>query len=197
MHAHDQPGPTHACSDGYGECVSLSPSPTPDDRPRLIPALSPVGGRLGSAVYDLLKERLLEGTYTPGEKLRMEELRQEFGVSKQPVMEALRRLSSERLVEIVPQVGCTVMTYSASDVADFFTLFGGFEGAVAAVAAVRRTDPQLDELDRIHQQIGALRTDPDPAVRAHGYRVLNREFHGIIHQMAHSRIMAELSQRML
>jgi DNA-binding GntR family transcriptional regulator len=159
-------------------------------------ALAPVGGRLGSAVHDVLRERLLEGTYQQGQRLRMEELRHEFGVSKQPVMEALRRLSAERLVEIIPQVGCTVMTYGPSDVEDFFALFGGFEGAIAAAAATRRQEDQLEALRRVHQQIGDLRSNPDPAARAHGYRVLNREFHGVIHQMAHSRIMAEMSQRM-
>ncbi|WP_198954380.1 GntR family transcriptional regulator [Kineosporia sp. R_H_3] len=176
--------------------MSVPAVPEPIERPRSLADLTTVGGRLGSAVYDLLKERLLEGTYSPGQKLRMEELRQEFGVSKQPVMEALRRLSAERLVEIVPQVGCTVMTYSADDVADFYAMFGGFEGAIAAAAAERRSDAQLDELRRVHDRIGALRNDPDPAARSHGYRVYNREFHGVVHRMAHSRIMSEMSQRM-
>jgi DNA-binding GntR family transcriptional regulator len=161
----------------------------------LVPVAA-VGGRLGSAVYDVLKERLLEGAYARGERLRMEELRQEFGVSKQPVMEALRRLSAERLVEIVPQVGCTVMAYTAADVEDFFALFGGVEGAIAAAAATRRTPAQLTELEAVHAQIGALPGDSDPATRSHAYRLLNRQFHGAVHRMAHSRIMTEMSQRM-
>jgi DNA-binding GntR family transcriptional regulator len=154
------------------------------------------GLRLGSAVYEQLKERLLEGRHSAGERLRTEQLRQEFGVSKQPVMEALRRLSSDGLVEIVPQVGCVVTTYTPSDIEDFFALFGAFEGAIAAAAAERRVPSQLDDLERVSARIGALRAEPDAARRAHGYRVLNREFHAVIHDMAHSRIMAEMSRRM-
>jgi DNA-binding GntR family transcriptional regulator len=81
-------------------------------------------------------------------------------------------------------------------VRDFFVMFGGFEGTIAGIAALRRTPRQLDELERISDQIGELRSSPDTSDRAHGYRVLNRRFHHAIHDMAHSRIMAETSQRM-
>ena len=53
-------------------------------------------------MYDLLKERLHEGEYQAGERLPVESLKTESGVSKQPVMDAMRRLSSEGLVEIIP-----------------------------------------------------------------------------------------------
>jgi DNA-binding GntR family transcriptional regulator len=154
------------------------------------------GARLSIALYDTLKARLLEGKYGAGEKIVVETVRQEFGVSKQPVMDALRRLSSDKLVEIIPQVGCQVSSYSTQEVEDFFTLFGGFEGTIAGVAALRRTDQQLLELDMISARVDALLNSEDPAVRAHGYRIHNREFHAAIHTMAHSRIMAETSQRM-
>ena len=125
-------------------------------------------------------------------------LRGEFGVSKQPVMEALRRLSGDGLVEIVPQVGSRVAALrDRARWSDFFVMFGGFEGTIAGIAALRRTDAQLARA-RPH-----LRADrrpcgraTDPAERAHGYRVWNRRFHQAIHDMAHSRIMAETSRRM-
>lgn len=154
------------------------------------------GARLSAALYDVIKTRLMEGHYAAGEKIVVEAIRQEFGVSKQPIMDALRRLSSEKLVHIVPQVGCEVVSYSPREVEDFYMLFGGFEGAIAAVAATRRTEAQLLELDLISSRVDALITSSDSEVRARGYRAHNREFHATIHAMAHSRIMAETSQRM-
>ncbi|WP_188547438.1 GntR family transcriptional regulator [Rhodococcoides trifolii] len=154
------------------------------------------GARLSSVLYDTLKGRLLEGAYAAGEKIVVESIRQEFGVSKQPVMDALRRLSSDKLVDIVPQVGVQVVSYSRQEVEDFFTLFGGFEGTIAGVAALRRTDAQLRDLDAVSANVDGLISSDDGAVRAHGYRVQNRNFHAVIHAMAHSRIMAETSQRM-
>jgi len=147
-------------------------------------------------LYDQLKERLLEGRYPAGDRLSTESLRIEFGVSKQPVMEAMRRLAGDGLIEIVPQVGSRVARFTPREVSDFFVMFGGFEGTIAGIAALRRTTRQLDELERISSQIGELRSSPDTIDRAHGYRVLNRQFHHAIHDMAHSRIMAETSRRM-
>ena len=62
----------------------------------------------------------MEGRYPAGERLPTDDLRVEFGVSKQPVMEALRRLSSDGMVEIVPQVGCRVTRYELQEVEDFY-----------------------------------------------------------------------------
>lgn len=154
------------------------------------------GARLSSALYDTIKERLLEGQYSAGEKLVVETLRQEFGVSKQPVMEALRRLSSDNLVYIIPQIGCEVASYSPQEVEDFFLLFSGFEGAIAAVAAERRTEAQLASLRRIAETADRLLDATEAREKARRYRIHNREFHAAIHAMAHSRIMAETSQRM-
>jgi DNA-binding GntR family transcriptional regulator len=164
--------------------------------PGVRPAAASSGRRLAPVVYDLLKGRLLEGEFQAGERLSVESLKAEFGVSKQPVMEALRRLSSEGLVEIIPQVGCRVPVYSGADVSDFFAIFGGMEGAVAGVAAQRCTDAQVDQLAAVNGEIRRLIDDPDPAARSRGYLVLNRRFHGIIQDMARSAVVAEISRRM-
>lgn len=47
-------------------------------------------GRLSGQMYDTIKDRLLEGDYPAGSRVSVEALRSEFGVSKQPIMEALR-----------------------------------------------------------------------------------------------------------
>jgi DNA-binding GntR family transcriptional regulator len=169
------------------------PSPVTDPRPA---AFARGGSRLNHAVYDQLKERLLEGRYPAGTRLSPEDLRTEFGVSKQPVMEALRRLSNDGMVEILPQVGSRVMTYEPREVEDFFLMFGGFEGTIAGIAAIRRSAEQLAELDLISARIDALRGERDAELRSRGYRLWNRRFHHQIHAMAHSRVMAETSRRM-
>jgi DNA-binding GntR family transcriptional regulator len=159
-----------------------------------LPARS--GQRLAQLVLDELKERLLDGRYPAGSRISIEEVRAEFGVSKQPVMDAMRRLQSIGIVEIVPQSGCRVATHSVQEVRDFFNLFARFEGEIAAAAAARRTDAQLVELNAAWQRIEELEASPDAHTRSQGYRFLNRELHLVIHQMAHSQVMAELSERM-
>jgi DNA-binding transcriptional MocR family regulator len=85
-----------------------------------ITPLRRTGGPLNQAVYDVLRERLLEGRYPVGTRLPTDDLRAELGVSKQPVMEALRRLAADGMVQIVPQVGCLVAGYDLHEVEDFY-----------------------------------------------------------------------------
>jgi DNA-binding GntR family transcriptional regulator len=154
------------------------------------------GVRLAQLVLDELKERLLDGQYAVGSRISIEDVRAEFQVSKQPVMDAMRRLESIGIVEIIPQSGCRVAYYSFQEVRDFFRLFGSFEGEIAAAAATRRTDAQVDELEATWQRIEDLKSLVEPLPRSRGYRFENRAFHLIVHEMAHSRVMAELSERM-
>jgi len=154
------------------------------------------GQRLGKVVLDVLKERLLSGHYPVGSRISIEDVKAEFGVSKQPVMDALRRLEAIGIVEIIPQSGCRVAQYSMREIRDFFTLFGRFEGEIAAAAAVRRTDEQLAEMDAAWQRVEELKGLADVQTRARGYLARNRDFHRVVHRMAHSRIMADLSARM-
>ena len=86
------------------------------------------GQRLGAVVLDKLKERLLDGRYAPGARISIEELRTEFGVSKQPVMDALRRLEAIGIVEIIPQSGCRVVAFPLQEIQDFFQLFSVLRG---------------------------------------------------------------------
>ena len=182
----------NATSGSYARTVSASPSASPPPRrPVDRSAL-----RLGAWLYEELKSQLLEGRYAAGERLSVEDIRLQFGVSKQPVMEAMRRLASDGLVRITPQVGCEVASYEPLEVADFFRLFGSFEAAIAEVAAERRTAEQLQALDEVSRRVDALGEVADPVQRVHAYRLLNREFHGVIHEMAQSTIMVEASQRM-
>tara|TARA_R110002095_G_scaffold146482_2_gene126732 strand:+ start:579 stop:1229 length:651 start_codon:yes stop_codon:yes gene_type:complete len=147
-------------------------------------------------VLDKLKERLLDGHYAAGSRISIDAVCDEFAVSKQPVMDAVRRLETLGLVDIAPQSGCRIARYSLRETEDFFSLFAKFEGEIAAAAASRRTNAQVAELDAAWDRVESIVTMPDPAARSRTYRALNRDYHLLIHSMANSRIMAELSERM-
>ncbi|GAA1997004.1 GntR family transcriptional regulator [Microbacterium pumilum] len=149
-----------------------------------------------TSIYEVLRERLVSGEYPQGARISVEEVRAELAVSKQPVMQALRQLSADGLVEIIPQVGSVASIYPVREIADFYDVFAGIEGAAAAAAASRRDDEQLSELREISTRIASLRGHPDPGFRSHHYRNLNRDFHGKIHEMARSQIIVESSRRM-
>jgi DNA-binding GntR family transcriptional regulator len=168
------------------ESVTMS-DPTTTARPN---------ARRGAALFGELKERLLAGFYPPGTRISIEEMKAQFGVSKQPIMDAMRRLEASGIVEIVPQSGCRVVQYTAQEISDFFNLFGRFEGEIAAAAAARRSEAQLLDLDEAWHSIAVLDESGEDRDRAGRYRRLNREYHAVIHRMSDSRVMADLSARM-
>ena len=155
-------------------------------------SLAPNQARAADRAYALIKERLMEGVYKSGDRLSVGALGRELGVSKQPVMESLRRLSAEGFVTITPQVGCSAAEYGEAEIRDFFRLFASSEGEATAMATERRARGDLERLRAVSAQIGALRRDPSPEARARGYRTLNREFHSLIHEMSRTSIVQSL-----
>lgn len=157
---------------------------------------SPAGGRLSRLVYDEMKARLLRGDFQGGQPVSVEKIREEFDVSKQPVMEAFRLLAADGLMEIVPQVGTVVARYSTQDAVDFFRMFARFEGVIAETAAARVTPAGLLRLRTCAAGMHALEGVEAGVPRAQSYMTGNRDFHGLIHEAANSRIMVATSRRL-
>lgn len=140
-------------------------------------------------IYDLLVARLVDAQYSFGQRLSVKELAADTGASRQPIMAALNRLSSEGFVRIIPQVGCEVVSPDRNEIADFYLMFERLEGLLAELAAARRTDAQLRELRALQARILAIDFS-DPA-SARDYGLLNRSFHQLVHDMAQSPFVDE------
>ncbi|MEV6038802.1 GntR family transcriptional regulator [Nonomuraea sp. NPDC052116] len=97
------------------------------DRPRL--------GRSSTAerVADILRDRISEGFFRPGQRLSEESISEGLGVSRNTLREAFRLLGHERLLDHKLNRGVFVRLPSAEDVADLYRVRRVLEGA-----AVRR-----------------------------------------------------------
>lgn len=135
-------------------------------------------------VYDLLVGRLIDATYSFGQRLSVKEIASDTGASRQPIMAALNQLGAEGFVRIIPQVGCAVVSPTRDEIADFYLMFERMEGLLAELAAARRTDAQLAELRHLQSRITQI--VGDAPLRAEEYSDINRAFHQSIHDMAHS-----------
>ena len=161
---------------------------------------TPRGSGLAGGAYKRIKAMLLEGDVPPGERLSVVKLSRAFACSRVPIMEALKRLEGEGLVEILPQVGCRVIAPDADDVGDFFKLFAVTEALVARLAAERRSEGEAKEFRRVCAEIDTkLKSAGGPADHDATYRHLNLLFHTQIHLLARapepSRISAGLWDR--
>src|SRR4051794_32801525 len=86
-------------------------------------ALVPVAerSRRGPAraqAYTALRDAIVSAQLAPGRQISENELASLLGVSRTPIREALQRLSEERLVAIVPQLGTFVTHISEAGLSD-------------------------------------------------------------------------------
>jgi len=85
----------------------------------------------------LLRERILEGTYQPGHRLREVALQQEFAVSNGPIREALQQLAAEGLVMRTPRRGVCVTELGRDELRDLIEIRIGLMELAAELAARR------------------------------------------------------------
>jgi DNA-binding GntR family transcriptional regulator len=116
---------------------------------------------------------LLEGFWKPGDTLSTYALSQEMDISRSPIIEALKRLESEGIVEILPQVGCRVVRPSAAAIRELYALRGAVEGLAAQGAAERVSDRELRNLRLMLTRMDAAIAQGDPTK----FEVLNYQFH--------------------
>jgi DNA-binding GntR family transcriptional regulator len=98
------------------------------------------------ATYQQLKRDIMEGIYMPRQRLIETELTQVLGVSRATLRAALIRLQHEGFVEIQPNRGAQVRSFSVEEATRILQVREVLEGLAAALAAERATTAQLAEL---------------------------------------------------
>ena len=94
-----------------------------------------------------LRELVLAGALAPGTRLGEVELAERLGVSRTPVREALTRLAAEGLVEIAPNRGARVATWTVSELEGVFDLRLSLEPQLTGFAVPNARDREVEELD--------------------------------------------------
>lgn len=133
-------------------------------------------GPLGQRVYTALRNKILTMAYEPGFVLRKGALCEQLGVSRSPVTEALNRLSSDGLVDIIPQSATRVSQFSIFELREESFLREAVETAAVARVAQERSEEQLTILSRNLKMQNLLVEDED----FQGFFEADLEFHELI-----------------
>ncbi|HSH99465.1 MAG TPA: GntR family transcriptional regulator [Reyranella sp.] len=143
---------------------------------------------LSQVVSEQIRGRILDGTLKPGERLVEDRLSAELGVSRVPVREALRGLSVEGLVTLLPRRGATVVEVTPETVAELVEVRALLEGLNAKLAA-QRHDPEIIALLRETLERGnqaAKTAAPEELAR------LNAEFHERLAEASRNAVLADV-----
>jgi DNA-binding GntR family transcriptional regulator len=101
---------------------------------------------LPEKIYTHLRTKLLAGELPPGARLDYKKISTEMGVSTTPVREAMGKLASEGLVELVPRAGAIVRKLGAQEAVQLYGVREAIETYAAAKAADKISDARLQQL---------------------------------------------------
>jgi len=110
-------------------------------------------------VLDALRSAIIQGVFRPGERLVIDELAEQFGVSAIPVREALQQLQAEGFVEIQPHIGATVTRIEAGQITELFDLLAAFELISGRAACMRATTDDLAHMEALLREMDQLESD--------------------------------------
>jgi DNA-binding GntR family transcriptional regulator len=142
---------------------------------------------LRDKVVTELRRRIIECDYAPGHRLTEERLADDFGVSRNPVREAIRVLEREGFLVAVPRRGAVVASISASDVEDIFDVRMSLEVLAAQLAAQRIGREDTAGLDR-------LVLAADTAVTVADLTALNTAFHAEVCRLSGNSLLSGLME---
>ncbi|CAB1071074.1 hypothetical protein D1AOALGA4SA_1091 [Olavius algarvensis Delta 1 endosymbiont] len=131
---------------------------------------------LDQKVYSILKNMIMERKLLPGQKIPQEKLARDLGISRTPLIGALKFLEQDKLVESVPRRGFFVRLFSKEEMVYIFELREVLEGLAARRAAAKITDSQIIELSGFFTHFANQKNISD--VKA--YAREDRRFHGFV-----------------
>ena len=99
--------------------------------------------------YQELRHKIITKQLKPGQRLPEVNVAVQMGVSRTPVREALRRLSSEGLVIIIPNSGARLASPSAKEMEDSFIVREMLECLSVSLAAEKVQDKHLRRMEEL------------------------------------------------
>ena len=127
-------------------------------------------GAASTRVASYLRDGILTGRISPGERIRQEEVAERFGASRLPVREALRILEAEGLTEHEPNKGARVPSLAMHEVDVVYQMRERLEPLALAESLPHLSDADLRSLHELESRIEA---NQDIAA----FLALDREFH--------------------
>lgn len=104
-------------------------------------------------VADRLREQIYQRELAPGDAIDEMALCERFGISRTPLREALKVLSSEGLIELIPRRGSFVRSMDVEELNELFPVMVVLEGLCAREAVENCEAKDLQKLVKMHDKL--------------------------------------------
>jgi DNA-binding GntR family transcriptional regulator len=140
-----------------------------------------------------IEDEILSLKIKPGERMDESRLAERYGTSRTPVREALRQLSANGLIEIIPHKGAAVIKLGPRDLIELFEVLAELEGACAKFAARSCLRSDLEAMQsildtsRFHVETGDVLS----------YYKADLQFHRAIYNASHNNSLIKITTGLL
>ena len=152
----------------------------------------PLRRPLHQEAAERLRDMIVEGELAPGERITEQSLCDHMGLSRTPLREAIKTLTSEGLIDFQPNRGASVASLSLDDIEDTFRVIGALEALAGELACANLRNDDVAEIRVMHYQM-ALH-------RARGERLeyfnLNQKIHEKIVALSGNAVLLETHKRL-
>jgi DNA-binding GntR family transcriptional regulator len=153
-------------------------------------------------IVERIEDKIALGEYRPGDRLRQEQLAEEFSISRTPVREALRLLEAKGVISQEHRHSAVIRAPSTREVRETYQVRAELEGLAAALAAQWISDKQVEDLRAIHARfVASVKDMSAPKNSALKKRSLlkasntwietNDQFHQLIQQASNNLRLAQ------
>jgi DNA-binding GntR family transcriptional regulator len=143
---------------------------------------------LSEVVKDRILTQILQGDLAPGSRIVETRVAREFGTSQAPVREALRDLATLGFIETQAHRGSWVRTPTKEEMIEAIEVRAELEALAGRLAAVRRTEKCLEDLERLLAEMMEAADRGD----AHDQALKNTQFHERILEAARNKTLKRL-----
>jgi DNA-binding GntR family transcriptional regulator len=151
---------------------------------------------LNDVVYQLLRERILQYDFAPGQRLDLPELEASLQISRTPLKNALTRLEAEGLVEVQPRRGTFVAALNAQKLDEAYKIRSAFELYVALCLFKYLTPEDFGFFQEVRGALNDLAQADDWQAVIGDYLWLDRQLHERFVARGGTPRMLELFQQM-
>ena len=171
-------------------------------------AITPITRQpLHELAIDRLRDLIVQGELSPGERLNERLLCERLGISRTPLREAIKLLATEGLVRLLPHRGAQVAPLEARRLADTLAVMGAMEALAGELACRQASAAAIGEIRALHDEMLTKYAARDLAgyfrcnqaihlkiVEAGGNPVLAGTYRQLNANVLRARYMANLSQ---
>ncbi|MCH1882471.1 GntR family transcriptional regulator [Agrococcus sp. ARC_14] len=138
--------------------------------------------------YQLLHDRIVDGSYSPGYRLVLDAIGRELDMSVVPVREAIRRLEAEGLITFERNIGARVAEIDELEYHDTMETLSFVEGAAISLAAGLYSKSDVDQARAINERMRESLAAFDPVQ----FTALNEAFHRRLSDVCQNGVLGDV-----